>query len=87
MEGIKRRAHASRPSFASEDNVMLKQAWETHSADSHYIDVKPILLVVEDILNLAAPVIHSVIHVILSISISIVAVFFMFFMVKFIFNF
>ena len=66
MEVIKRGARDNVASFASTDNAMVNQVWDTHTGESHYVDVKPILLIVEDIFNRSAPTIHRIIHVFLS---------------------
>lgn len=37
----------------SDDNVMMKQIQATHAPDGREVDVKPLLFLVEDILNRA----------------------------------
>ena len=37
----------------SDDNVMMKQVIETHNPDGRDVDVKPLLRLIEDILNRA----------------------------------
>lgn len=37
----------------SDDNVMMKQVLETHSPDAIEVDVRPLLFLVEDIINRA----------------------------------
>ncbi|KGN63518.1 protein SIEVE ELEMENT OCCLUSION B isoform X2 [Cucumis sativus] len=39
----------------SDDNAMTKQILATHSPDSHKVDVKPILLIVEEVIRHATP--------------------------------
>ncbi|XP_008464491.2 protein SIEVE ELEMENT OCCLUSION B-like isoform X2 [Cucumis melo] len=41
--------------YASDDNAMTKQILATHSPDSHKVDVKPILLIVEEVIRHATP--------------------------------
>ncbi|KAF3438657.1 hypothetical protein FNV43_RR21421 [Rhamnella rubrinervis] len=63
MEAINKGAHGNvSSSFALTDNAMLDQVRDTHSIEPYFIDVKPILSIVEDILNRCAPTIHRVIH-------------------------
>ena len=41
--------------MTSDDNVLMKQIQGTHAPDGFEIDVKPLLLIVEDILSRATP--------------------------------
>lgn len=53
----------SRKYAQSDDSVMVRQIRETHSSESHYIDVKPVLIIIEDILRRTAPGIEAAINV------------------------
>lgn len=48
---------------ASDDSTMMKQIQATHAPDGRELDVRPILLVIEDILRRATPSIDGVLHV------------------------
>ncbi|GMY14995.1 protein SIEVE ELEMENT OCCLUSION B-like [Fagus crenata] len=47
---------------ASDDSTMMKQIQATHAPDGRELDVRPILLVIEDILRRATPSIDGVLH-------------------------
>ncbi|PON85236.1 Sieve element occlusion [Trema orientale] len=52
----------SRRYAQSDDSTMVRQIRETHSSESHYVDVKPVLAVIEDILRRTAPGIENIIN-------------------------
>ncbi|XP_047342635.1 protein SIEVE ELEMENT OCCLUSION B-like [Impatiens glandulifera] len=47
---------------ASDDGTMMKQIVATHSPDGRDMDVKPVILIIEDILNRVSPGIDGAIH-------------------------
>ncbi|XP_062116089.1 protein SIEVE ELEMENT OCCLUSION B-like [Humulus lupulus] len=52
----------SRKHMISDDSTMVRQIRETHSPETHYLDVKPIILVIEDIFRRTAPGIDAMIN-------------------------
>lgn len=48
---------------ASDDNAMTKQVLATHAPDGREVDVKPILLIVEEVIRRATPDIGKVVDV------------------------
>lgn len=52
--------------LSSDDNVMMKQIVATHTPDGREVDVRPLLQVVEDILNRATLNVDAVAPVYLS---------------------
>ena len=56
--------HNDRQIFSSsDDNAMMKQIEATHSPDGREVDVKPVLVLIEEILHRASPDIDGVINV------------------------
>ncbi|XP_059657798.1 protein SIEVE ELEMENT OCCLUSION B-like [Cornus florida] len=47
---------------SSDDNAMMKQILATHAPDGREFDVKPILLIVEDVMRCSTPTIPGIVH-------------------------
>ncbi|KAF4351304.1 hypothetical protein F8388_010858 [Cannabis sativa] len=52
----------NRRHMISDDSTMVRQIRETHSPETHFLDVKPIILVIEDIFRRTAPGIDAMIN-------------------------
>lgn len=57
------RRDLSRKYAQSDDSFLVRQIRETHSSEDHYVDVKPLLAVIEDILRRTSPGIEALINV------------------------
>lgn len=60
---IVRRTADRRMFSSSDDSAMMKQIQSTHAPDGRVVDVKPTMLVIEEILRRASPGIDGVINV------------------------
>lgn len=57
-------ARSERRMFAaSDDNAMMKQILSTHAPDGRLVDVKPILLIIDNVLRHITPDIHHALTV------------------------
>lgn len=62
QQQIVRRTADRRMFSSSDDSAMMKQIQSTHAPDGRVVDVKPIMLVIEEILRRASPGIDAVIN-------------------------
>lgn len=67
QQQIVRRTGDRRMFSSSDDSAMMKQIQATHAPDGRVVDVKPTMLVIEEILHRASPGIEGVINVWLDI--------------------